>query len=175
MRKYLDLGSRSLRNKDVFTLCKTTLKNNAALRFLYLDCNEIGNAGARYLARVLMTNNALETLFLQSNNIGRAGVRALSRAMAYNCTLTHMVLDENPWDRFAHGSNACDNQVRFIHKRCFQNVFLGQRRVIFERNIVIAYRYALALQRTLNCAHATRIWADVHMTARLITERFICF
>eukprot|EP00073_Rattus_norvegicus_P050682 XP_017453066.1 PREDICTED: protein NLRC3 isoform X3 [Rattus norvegicus] len=57
--------------------------------------NQIGNKGARGLARSLLVNRSLVTLDLRSNSIGPQGAKALADALKINRTLTSLSLQSN--------------------------------------------------------------------------------
>ncbi|EGV93629.1 Protein NLRC3 [Cricetulus griseus] len=57
--------------------------------------NQIGNKGAKALARSLLVNRSLITLDLRSNAIGPQGAKALADALKKNRTLTSLGLQSN--------------------------------------------------------------------------------
>ncbi|XP_029400604.1 NLR family CARD domain-containing protein 3 [Mus pahari] len=57
--------------------------------------NQIGNKGAKALARSLLVNRSLVTLDLRSNSIGPPGAKALADALKINRTLTSLSLQSN--------------------------------------------------------------------------------
>ncbi|XP_052053896.1 NLR family CARD domain-containing protein 3 isoform X3 [Apodemus sylvaticus] len=57
--------------------------------------NQIGNKGAKTLARSLLVNRSLTTLDLRSNSIGPQGAKALADALKINRTLTSLSLQSN--------------------------------------------------------------------------------
>jgi len=57
-----------------------------------LGYNEIGAAGAAWLADALMANRTLRVLLLAGNSIGDEGAAALARALATNRSLTWVCL-----------------------------------------------------------------------------------
>ncbi|XP_051023521.1 NLR family CARD domain-containing protein 3 isoform X2 [Acomys russatus] len=62
---------------------------------LSLAENQIGNKGAKALARSLLVNRSLITLDLRSNAIGPQGAKALADALKINRTLTSLSLQSN--------------------------------------------------------------------------------
>jgi Ran GTPase-activating protein (RanGAP) involved in mRNA processing and transport len=63
---------------DLFKLAQGTFERKK----LYLQYNNIGDAGAKALAEALKVNNTITTLNLSYNNIGIEGAKALGRACA---------------------------------------------------------------------------------------------
>ncbi|XP_037669453.1 LOW QUALITY PROTEIN: NLR family CARD domain-containing protein 3 [Choloepus didactylus] len=62
---------------------------------LSLAENQIGNKGARALARSLLVNRSLTALDLRCNNIGPPGAKALADALKINRTLASLSLQSN--------------------------------------------------------------------------------
>ena len=71
------------------------LKNNQTLQVLDLECNEIGSAGAQALAKALENNQMLQVLNLTWNQIGSAGAQALAKALENNQMLQVLNLTWN--------------------------------------------------------------------------------
>ncbi|XP_040604101.1 NLR family CARD domain-containing protein 3 isoform X4 [Mesocricetus auratus] len=65
------------------------------IQSLSLTENQIGNKGAKALARSLLVNRSLITLDLRSNTIGPQGAKALAEALKKNRTLTSLSLQSN--------------------------------------------------------------------------------
>jgi Ran GTPase-activating protein (RanGAP) involved in mRNA processing and transport len=68
---------------------------NRALKVLNLHLNQIGDEGAKALAKALERNQTLRELDLESNQIGDEGALALAEALAKNQTLTMLNLAHN--------------------------------------------------------------------------------
>ena len=65
---------------------------NTALQVLGLDHNNIGDEGAKAIAKALTTNATLQLLGLGSNGIGDDGGRAMAEALSTNATLQSLWL-----------------------------------------------------------------------------------
>ncbi|KAL1779952.1 NLRC3 isoform X1 [Sigmodon hispidus] len=65
------------------------------IRNISLTENQIGNKGAKALARSLLVNRSLITLDLRSNSIGPQGAKALADSLKINRTLTSLSLQSN--------------------------------------------------------------------------------
>ncbi|XP_076998101.1 NLR family CARD domain-containing protein 3 isoform X2 [Tamandua tetradactyla] len=68
---------------------------DCCIETLSLAENQIGNKGARALARSLLVNRSLTTLDLRCNNIGPPGAKALADALKINRTLASLSLQSN--------------------------------------------------------------------------------
>ncbi len=71
------------------------LKKNPALRYIQLDKNKIGDAGAKAIAEGLSGNKVLNHLNISHNKIGDAGAEAIGMYIANNRILTDLYLDHN--------------------------------------------------------------------------------
>ncbi len=67
-----------MRKRQIGDAGAETLKGNAALSELWIEGNEISDAGAQALAEALKVNTTVTELNLTSNQIGGAGARALA-------------------------------------------------------------------------------------------------
>jgi hypothetical protein len=92
----LQLGGNEIGNAGAQHLARM-LKNNQVLGALQLGSNEIGDDGAVALANVLRTHNqTLLMLELEANQIGDVGITALAQAVTKNSSLTHLLVKKNP-------------------------------------------------------------------------------
>ena len=71
------------------------LRYSRSLTHLNLNCNNLTDAGAVYVAAALRDNTTLTSLILDSNEIGDEGGVALARGLMENRTLTHLSVREN--------------------------------------------------------------------------------
>ena len=72
---------------DLFKFVCPGLMLNTSLVELNLSYNNIGDQGARKIAKFLLKNKILTHLNLASNSIGYDGLRYLSQAIKLNTTL----------------------------------------------------------------------------------------
>jgi len=71
-----------------------------SLEQLYLDLNDIRNAGCEALATLLEDPNSnLERLQIRENNIGNEGAISLVKSLSHNTKLKHLFLGQNPIDQ----------------------------------------------------------------------------
>jgi len=64
-----------------------------------IDACNVGDVGARHLAKMLESNTTLTTLFLRDNQIGVEGLKAFAASLPKNQTLAVLDLTEgNPWE-----------------------------------------------------------------------------
>ncbi|KJE93680.1 hypothetical protein CAOG_004435 [Capsaspora owczarzaki ATCC 30864] len=71
------------------------LKVNATLTQVYLNGNQIGDAGVQCIAEALKVNTKLVSLDLRRNQIGDDGAKAVAEALKVNATLETLYLWEN--------------------------------------------------------------------------------
>ena len=77
-------------------LVEALAKEQHQLRELVLDCNELGNQGARGVARLISSpTNTIANLFLRRNGITGDGVVALAEALHNNTVVNSLVLTHN--------------------------------------------------------------------------------
>lgn len=88
---YLNLSSRNLRPKDIYTLADS--KTLRRITWLTLWDNDIQDEGVRTLVSS-QNLSSLTTLYLDNNNISAEGVRALASSETL-CGLTTLTLSEN--------------------------------------------------------------------------------
>jgi len=75
----VDLNSKMIRDCHVEALCEAV--NKYEVKELWLDGNQLGDAGAEAIAARLRTNTSLTKLCLFGNKIGDAGKQALREAV----------------------------------------------------------------------------------------------
>ena len=79
-----------IRGSHVKALCKAVKKYE--VKMLWLDANQLGDAGAKAIAAMLRTNRSLTYLSLSSNKIGDAGAKATAAILRTNRSLTYLAL-----------------------------------------------------------------------------------
>jgi Ran GTPase-activating protein (RanGAP) involved in mRNA processing and transport len=86
-------------------LIGSDLKFMAVLTELWLQCNNIGDDGAKAIAEALKVNTVVTTLYLHNNSIGDEGAKAIAEALKVNAVLTELWLQ---------GSNICEDGAKAI-------------------------------------------------------------
>jgi Leucine Rich repeat len=101
----MNLQSRSLGDAEAAEISQMlSCQENCAVRFLHLNQNAIGDAGATAISNLLFREDRdieravlpLETLGLWGNSIGEGGIAALAQGIRYNTTLKNLFLFGNP-------------------------------------------------------------------------------
>ena len=67
-----------IRDGHVEALCEAV--NKYEVETLYIEWNQLGDAGGEAIAAMLRTNRSLTTLYMERNNIGAAGRKAVREA-----------------------------------------------------------------------------------------------
>ena len=75
----VDLSYKIIRACHVEALCEAV--NKYEVKMLFLDRNQLGDAGAEAIAAMLRTNTSLTWLRLSDSKIGDAGKKALREAV----------------------------------------------------------------------------------------------
>jgi hypothetical protein len=98
-RNDASLRSLHLNNEDIdddgAAALAQELQVNTSLQELHLNDNEIGDAGAVALALALQVNTSLQMLFLSDNCIGDSGATALAQALPVQKSLRGLYLTNN--------------------------------------------------------------------------------
>jgi len=94
----LRIQANCLDDAGAVVLAERGLMHNRTLKCLALNYNDIGDAGAIALAKVLGSKDAapLTELHLTSNRIGSRGFKAIAAALKRNNTLQYLFLSDNP-------------------------------------------------------------------------------
>jgi len=74
----VNLHAKMLRDCHVEALCEAV--NKYEVETLYIEWNQLGDAGGEAIAAMLRTNRSLTTLYMERNNIGAAGRKAVREA-----------------------------------------------------------------------------------------------
>ena len=77
-------------NAEMMTVLARLFAFNAVLKTLWLNQNNIGDAGATAIADALKFNAVMETLILGANDIGDEGAKALASALEVNAVMTKL-------------------------------------------------------------------------------------
>ena len=94
-RAKVDLMGESIEAGDATRLADALTEENTTLTELDAGWNQMGDEGAREMARALGANSSLKILDLRSNWIGDEGAKALAAALARTTTLTRLNLNDN--------------------------------------------------------------------------------
>ena len=82
----VDLSQKMIRDSHVEALCEAV--NKYEVKELWLNGNQLGDAGAEAIAAMLRTNRSLTFLDLERNKIGDAGAEAIAAMLRTNRSLT---------------------------------------------------------------------------------------
>lgn len=77
----------------------SALQENNSLQVLYLDSNDIGDGGARYIAAALKVNSTLTDLSLAHNGLSDWGLRPFIDAREDRGSLVNFFVDGNELSR----------------------------------------------------------------------------
>lgn len=96
------------------------LSQNRVARNVYLSWSQLGDGGARSLAKALRTNACIRVLDLASNNIGDAGALALARSISFNqgLRLEELSLENNVITDVGAGQLVCMQKLYSVNV-CF--------------------------------------------------------
>jgi len=97
------------------------LARSTSIRALWMDSNNIGEAGAERIAEALRYSTSLQVLYLGFNNIGANGVGALADVLWNNETLVSLHLYHNNIGNV--GAGKCAEALR--HNRSLQELDLS--------------------------------------------------
>ena len=93
----LSLSSNNLDGESVGVLSETGLRENKSLKKLILSCNPIGDVGAKYLTKLLISNPTIESLSLVDCEIWSKGCISISRGLAKMKGLKILIVDSE-WE-----------------------------------------------------------------------------
>jgi Ran GTPase-activating protein (RanGAP) involved in mRNA processing and transport len=92
----LSLAHNNIADQGVLLLSEALTTKISHLKELDLSSNHITNAGAQYLSKMLTTYRTLTHIWLDDNELGDAGVRVLANAIAeYGVHLKNLSLSQN--------------------------------------------------------------------------------
>mmetsp|Transcript_6230 Transcript_6230/g.9110 ORF Transcript_6230/g.9110 Transcript_6230/m.9110 type:complete len:294 (+) Transcript_6230:60-941(+) len=93
--RYNDIGHRGAAAISA-ALVSSADKKCCCLKYLYMEGNQLGDAGASALAGALEDpNSTVQELFLGANQIGPQGAASLSQALLTNTSLSKLYLEGN--------------------------------------------------------------------------------
>jgi len=89
----VNLQYKMIRDSHAKALCEAV--NKYEVKRLFLDCNQLGDAGAEAIAAMLRTNRSVTYLSLGGNQLGDAGAEAIAAMLRTNRSLTDLNLARN--------------------------------------------------------------------------------
>lgn len=108
-------------NSGDVAVIANALARSTSIRALWMDSNNIGEAGAERIAEALRYNATLQVLYLGFNNIGANGVGAIADMLWNNDTLVSLHLYHNNIGNV--GAGKCAEALR--HNRSLQELDLS--------------------------------------------------
>jgi hypothetical protein len=125
---------------------------------LNLQQNNIGDEGARYIAKVLEQNTSLKELNLQQNNIGYHGAYEIAKALEQNTSLTKLNLQQNNIDDYGahHIVGALEQNTSLKELNLQQNNIGGA----FEKKRSLLKLMVAHFVCTVVCLMLTRLFIE---------------
>ncbi|MFN8578405.1 MAG: hypothetical protein U0354_16330 [Candidatus Sericytochromatia bacterium] len=111
----LYLGGNHINKDGAFEIAKLLEKNN--IEHLFLNVNNIGDEGIKYISEKLKENISLKSLGLASNNISSIGAKELFEVLKDNKSLEKLDLGYSPSTKVLGEKANCidDDCLEYIH------------------------------------------------------------